>query len=192
MKPTSFKEYLAKTLIVRANWLTKEFEELERLRAWEKCSKCYDCGELVSRNKAVSCSFCDNTNCCNDRCPMFYGIDENNDPMCNVCSKKRCAICYKLNKLTKCEMICCTSWVCDDCTEDIVCSCGIRNRYCSDRCIIAGNNYYPERCYNCDIVICPHQSDNNSCMYHDCENTICKKCYNGTIFCGDHRELDVD
>lgn len=193
MRPTSFKEYFVKSLIVRANWLTKELQELERLRAWEKKSKCYECGELVSRHKSVSCAFCDNTSCCNDSCPMsmFYGFDENNDPMCNDCSKKRCAICYKINKLTKCDMQYCTAWICDDCTEDIVCSCGIKNRWCSERCY-NDSNENPEKCYNCDIAICRHnKSDDNPCVYRDCENTICTKCFNGTeYYCGDHREQD--
>jgi len=131
MKPTSFKEYLAKSLIVRANWLTKELQELERLRAWEKRSKCYNCGELVSRNKAVSCSFCDNTNCCNESCPMFYGYDGNNDAICNVCLTKHCAICFKTNKLTQCDMYC-KGWFCDDCTNDDVCSCGYTEQNDSD------------------------------------------------------------
>lgn len=189
MKPTSFKQYLAKSVIVRANWLTKELQELERLRAWEKISKCYNCDDLVSRTESTTCAFCCNRNCGRDQCAMFCGFDNTDDPMCNECSKKRCALCYKVSTLTKCIMPYCTSWVCDECTKNVVCSCGIKSRYCSERCFTDCN---PDVCYNCDRSICPHDgSAYIPCLYPDCNSTICRKCFKTDEYCcGEHLGLD--
>lgn len=169
MKPTSLKEYVVNSVFVRANWLSNE---LERLRAWEKASKCYSCGELVSRNKATQCAFCDNRSCHYKKCPMFNGFDDCDDAICDDCLKKRCAICYNILELTKCSITYCKLWVCDTCTKDVVCLCGTKSRMCSDKCF---NESF-------DPII--------PCSYIGCKNVTCTKCFDGDEYwCTEHEKI---
>lgn len=133
MKPTSLKQYLAKSIIVRQHARDEELRNLRQenkeLRSELKRAFCYICEDGICPNEVATCEHCDNTMCSFERhndivwscCGTF---------ICEDCINNYCSQCGKeTTALYQCQICAEKCKVCESCiyTENGV-------KYCSQYC----------------------------------------------------------
>jgi hypothetical protein len=94
MKPTSFKQYIAQSLVVRAHETSVEHKELIKLRKQVKQYNCKFCEDGISRSfdeydEYWICKGCDYKMC--DSCKNTEAISLDDDWYCRNCVDFKCA-----------------------------------------------------------------------------------------------------
>jgi len=133
MKPTSFKEYLAKSIIIRLyvhdDELHKLRQENKELRSELKRAFCYICDDGVSPSECATCNHCDNTMCSFE---LHHDVVWSCDGsfVCEDCINNYCSQCNKeTTDLYQCQICDEKCKVCESCIY-------IENniKYCSKYC----------------------------------------------------------
>jgi hypothetical protein len=121
--PRSFKEFVIKSLFVRATFRDRELQELEKLRKIVKTHICKYCGGGISITQLYShgkCAICENRACygCMDK---INEIDDIN--FCVDCRFVKCFKCndesaYYYETCDACRMIYCDNCILEHCVKN--------------------------------------------------------------------------
>jgi len=130
----NLREWLVKSVLVRANYRDTKIADLEESsNKWEKivrdnlCNKCFKkLGSYPGQCAGCTDWFCSG-------CYCKFPMNDDDERCCDDCVQGRCELC---NCLSKDTFVChaCDVLVCDVCCIS-VCICENANVYCSEKCM---------------------------------------------------------
>jgi hypothetical protein len=180
-RPKNIKEYLVRSIITRNHYRDEEITNLRKDAAELKVFKhdyvCALCNYVQGYNEGTQlhCDLC-TIMCCVD-CDDNTGYFEDTEQglLCPICrADNECNVCVENPKPYECNV--CDKTMCDTCSVERICTCGMINIYCSEPC--ATLFIKPDKCGVCEDPCCSHNE--HLWQFYD-HKPICKKCLSGGL-----------